>query len=99
MRRELTFGREERDEPLIATQLFGGRNMAISGWMRAASAALLVASILGATAHADVAPIPRPGTKFIDFTVEIVGLRDLDNAAKLLAEFCLSVTADANWIP
>jgi uncharacterized protein (TIGR03382 family) len=44
--------------------------------MRAASAALLAASILGATAHADVAPIPQPGTKFIDFTVEIVGLTD-----------------------
>ena len=23
----------------------------------------------------------------------------LDNAAKLLAAFCLSVTSDANWIP
>jgi hypothetical protein len=31
--------------------------------------------------------------------VEVVSLEDLDNAAKLLAEFCLSVAPDADWTP
>jgi putative aminopeptidase FrvX len=31
--------------------------------------------------------------------VEVVSLKDLDNVAKLLAEFCLNVTSDMNWIP
>jgi endoglucanase len=31
--------------------------------------------------------------------VEVVSLSDLDNAAKILAEFCANVTADTNWIP
>src|SRR5438270_7819266 len=37
--------------------------------------------------------------RYMHSPVEVVSLRDLDNAAKLLAEFCLSVTSDANWVP
>src|ERR1700688_3374085 len=37
--------------------------------------------------------------RYMHSPVEVVSLKDLDNAAKLLAEFCLSVTSDANWIP
>ena len=37
--------------------------------------------------------------RYMHSPVEVVSLTDLDNAAKLLAEFCLSVTSDANWIP
>jgi endoglucanase len=31
--------------------------------------------------------------------VEVVSLDDLDNAAKLLAEFCAGVAPDSDWIP
>jgi putative aminopeptidase FrvX len=31
--------------------------------------------------------------------VEVVSLKDLDNAAKLLAEYCASVTSDAKLVP
>ena len=37
--------------------------------------------------------------RYMHSPVEVVSLKDLDNAAKLLAAFCLSVTSDANWIP
>jgi len=37
--------------------------------------------------------------RYMHSPVEVVSLKDLDNAAKLLAEFCLGVTSDANWIP
>jgi len=37
--------------------------------------------------------------RYMHSPVEVVSLTDLDNAAKLLAEFCASVTSDANWIP
>ena len=37
--------------------------------------------------------------RYMHSPVEVVSLKDLDNAAKLLAEFCLAVTSDANWIP
>ena len=37
--------------------------------------------------------------RYMHSPVEVVSLTDLDNAAKLLAEFCLRVTNDANWIP
>ncbi len=37
--------------------------------------------------------------RYMHSPVEIVSLKDLDNAAKLLAEFCASVTSDANWVP
>jgi endoglucanase len=37
--------------------------------------------------------------RYMHSPVEVVSLKDLDNAAKLLAEFCLHVTADVNWIP
>lgn len=37
--------------------------------------------------------------RYMHSPVEVVSLKDLDNAAKLLAEFCASVTSDANWIP
>ena len=37
--------------------------------------------------------------RYMHSPVEVVSLKDLDNAAKLLAEFCLSVTSDANWVP
>lgn len=37
--------------------------------------------------------------RYMHSPVEVVSLKDLDNAAKLLAEFCASVNSDANWIP
>jgi tetrahedral aminopeptidase len=37
--------------------------------------------------------------RYMHSPVEVVSLKDLDNAARLLAEFCQGVTADANWIP
>src|SRR5438105_2796070 len=37
--------------------------------------------------------------RYMHSPVEVVSLKDLDNAAKVLAEFCLGVTSDANWIP
>ncbi|HZZ77800.1 MAG TPA: M42 family metallopeptidase [Gemmataceae bacterium] len=37
--------------------------------------------------------------RYMHSPVEVVSLKDLDNAAKLLAEFCANVTSDANWIP
>lgn len=37
--------------------------------------------------------------RYMHSPVEVVSLNDLDNAAKLLAEFCVSVKSDANWIP
>ncbi len=37
--------------------------------------------------------------RYMHSPVEVVSLLDLDNAAKLLADFCASVTSDANWIP
>jgi len=37
--------------------------------------------------------------RYMHSPVEVVSLKDLDNAAKLLAEFCAGVTGDANWIP
>jgi endoglucanase len=37
--------------------------------------------------------------RYMHSPVEVVSLKDLDNAAKLLAEFCVSVTSDANWVP
>jgi len=37
--------------------------------------------------------------RYMHSPVEVVSLKDLDNAAKLLAEFCASVTSDASWIP
>jgi endoglucanase len=37
--------------------------------------------------------------RYMHSPVEVVSLRDLDNAAKVLAAFCLGVTSDANWVP
>ena len=37
--------------------------------------------------------------RYMHSPVEVVSLTDLDCAARLLAEFCLSVTSDANWVP
>lgn len=37
--------------------------------------------------------------RYMHSPVEVISLEDLDRAARLLAEFCSSVTADANWIP
>jgi tetrahedral aminopeptidase len=37
--------------------------------------------------------------RYMHSPVEVVSLKDLDNAAKLLAEFCQGVTSDANWVP
>lgn len=37
--------------------------------------------------------------RYMHSPVEVVSLLDLDNAARLLADFCASVTSDANWIP
>lgn len=37
--------------------------------------------------------------RYMHSPVEVVSLNDLDNAARLLAEFCASVPSDANWIP
>ncbi len=37
--------------------------------------------------------------RYMHSPVEVVHLDDLNNAAKLLAEFCASVSAETNWIP
>lgn len=37
--------------------------------------------------------------RYMHSPVEVVSLKDLDSAARVLAEFCQSVTSDANWIP
>src|SRR5262249_4239989 len=37
--------------------------------------------------------------RYMHSPVEVVSLDDLDRAARLLAEFCLSVTASMEWIP
>lgn len=37
--------------------------------------------------------------RYMHSPVEVVSLEDLDRAARLLAEFCLSVTPDQDWIP
>lgn len=37
--------------------------------------------------------------RYMHSPVEVVSLHDLNAAAKLLAEFCLGVTSDANWVP
>jgi endoglucanase len=37
--------------------------------------------------------------RYMHSPVEVVSLKDLDHAARLLAEFCTSVTADTSWIP
>jgi tetrahedral aminopeptidase len=37
--------------------------------------------------------------RYMHSPVEVVSLKDLDNAAKLLAEFCTAVTTDMSWIP
>ena len=37
--------------------------------------------------------------RYMHSPVEIVSLDDLDRAAKVLAEFCLSATADVDWTP
>ncbi|MBI2805734.1 MAG: M42 family metallopeptidase [Planctomycetes bacterium] len=37
--------------------------------------------------------------RYMHSPVEVVGLTDLDSAARLLAEFCLSVTEEMSWIP
>ncbi len=37
--------------------------------------------------------------RYMHSPVEVVSLKDLDNAARLLAEFCASVTGEMTWIP
>jgi endoglucanase len=37
--------------------------------------------------------------RYMHSPVEVVSLDDLERAAQLLAEFCLSVTADMDWVP
>src|SRR5207253_1655665 len=37
--------------------------------------------------------------RYMHSPVEVVSLEDLDRAARLLAEFCLSVTPDMEWVP
>jgi putative aminopeptidase FrvX len=37
--------------------------------------------------------------RYMHSPVEVVSLDDLDRAARLLAEFCANVTAEANWVP
>ncbi len=37
--------------------------------------------------------------RYMHSPVEVISLKDLDNAAKLLAEFCATVNTDMNWIP
>jgi len=37
--------------------------------------------------------------RYMHSPVEVVHLDDLNNAARILAEFCASVTAQTNWIP
>src|SRR5262249_50074681 len=37
--------------------------------------------------------------RYMHSPVEVASLGDLDHSARLLAEFCLSVTAQMEWIP
>ena len=37
--------------------------------------------------------------RYMHSPVEVVSLKDLDNAARLLAEFCTAVSEDKSWIP
>jgi len=37
--------------------------------------------------------------RYMHSPVEVVALADLDNAAKLLAEFCAAVTPQVDWTP
>jgi tetrahedral aminopeptidase len=37
--------------------------------------------------------------RYMHSPVEVVSLEDLDSAARLLAEFCASVTANMDWVP
>ena len=37
--------------------------------------------------------------RYMHSPVEVVSLDDLDRAARLLAEFCLCVTAENDWVP
>jgi putative aminopeptidase FrvX len=37
--------------------------------------------------------------RYMHSPVEVVSLDDLDSAARLLAEFCLSVTPQMDWTP
>jgi endoglucanase len=37
--------------------------------------------------------------RYMHSPVEVVNLHDLNNAARLLAEFCASVKSDQSWIP
>lgn len=37
--------------------------------------------------------------RYMHSPVEVVSLDDLDRAARLLAEFCLSITPDSDWVP
>jgi putative aminopeptidase FrvX len=37
--------------------------------------------------------------RYMHSPVEVVSLKDLDHAARLLAEFCTDATADLSWIP
>jgi len=37
--------------------------------------------------------------RYMHSPVEVVHLDDLDNAARLLAEFCAAVTAQMDWVP
>lgn len=37
--------------------------------------------------------------RYMHSPVEMVSLNDLDHAAQLLAEFCVSVRGDDDWIP
>jgi endoglucanase len=37
--------------------------------------------------------------RYMHSPVEVVSLKDLDNAARILAEFCEHVSADTNWVP
>jgi putative aminopeptidase FrvX len=37
--------------------------------------------------------------RYMHSPVEVVSLEDLDRAARLLAEFCLSVTPEMDWVP
>ena len=37
--------------------------------------------------------------RYMHSPVEVVSLDDLERAARLLAEFCLSITAQMDWVP
>jgi endoglucanase len=37
--------------------------------------------------------------RYMHSPVEVVSLKDLDNAARLLAAFCATATADMGWVP